>query len=418
MPELTGAQQAFDRHLDPAADQPLAVACSGGGDSVAALLAAKAWADAAGRRVVVLHVDHGLQAQSGAWADAVADLAARIGCELRKLAWRGEKPVQGLAAAARCARHALIADGARACGARVVVFGHTLDDRLEAELMRAEGSTLGRLLTWSPSPAWPQGRGVFLLRPLIDIRRAQIRRALTATGEVWIEDPANDDAGSPRARARRKVEAEGAPCALPGPEDCGEAALALAARIDRFGAVHIGRDLLRRAPRPAARRFLGVAALCAGGGVRPPRRRRLEALLERLLADDDVDATLAGARVAGPQEVTFTRDSGEIARGGLAPVDLAGGAPVVWDGRFELTTDVEDVQVAALKGRATALADAERGALREVPALARGALPLAQRPGAAPTCPILAEDGPVRARFLGRERLLAACGAILKEPRE
>jgi tRNA(Ile)-lysidine synthase len=416
--ELTGAADAFDRYLDPDARQPLAVACSGGGDSVAALLAAKAWADAVGRRVVVLHVDHGLQAQSRAWRGAVADLAARIGCEFRCFEWRGEKPARGLAAAARRARHALIADAARACGARVVIFGHTLDDLMEAELMRAEGSTLGRLLAWSPSPAWPEARGIFLLRPLIDSRRAEIRRALSAAGETWIEDPANDDACSPRARARRRLEAGEGPCALPKPEPRGEAALARAARIDRFGAVRFGRDLLRGAPRAAARHFLGAAALCVGGGARPPRRRRIEALLERLLAPGEVAATLAGARISADEEVFLARDSGEIARGGLAPIAIARGAPVVWDGRFELETVLDGVEVSALKGRAAALGEAERGALREVPAMVRGALPIARGAGAAPICPILAEDGRVRSRFLGGERLLAACGAILKEPRD
>src|SRR5207253_211413 len=48
---------------------PVALAVSGGGDSLALLLMAADWAARAGRRLIVLTVDHRLQPQSGRWAD-------------------------------------------------------------------------------------------------------------------------------------------------------------------------------------------------------------------------------------------------------------------------------------------------------------------------------------------------------------
>ena len=188
---------------------PIAVAVSGGGDSLAALLAAKAWADRHGRRVLALTVDHGLQPQSAAWTRfAAGETAARLGADFRALTWDGPKPCAGLPAAARRARHRLIAEAARRAGARVVVFGHTADDILEAELMKAEGARLGGLREWAPSPVWPQGRGVFLLRPLLELRRAAIRDVLLQAGETWIDDPANEDPRSTRARARLRLGGE------------------------------------------------------------------------------------------------------------------------------------------------------------------------------------------------------------------
>jgi tRNA(Ile)-lysidine synthase len=75
--------------------------------------------------VVSLTVDHQLQPASAAWtADAVAKARA-LGAEARALAWTGDKPATGLSAAARAARHALLADAARAAGARVLLLGHT-----------------------------------------------------------------------------------------------------------------------------------------------------------------------------------------------------------------------------------------------------------------------------------------------------
>src|SRR5213079_1546584 len=130
-----------------------------------------------------------------------------LGHPFRALGWSGDKPTTGLPAAARAARHALLADAAREAGARAILMGHTADDILEARLMRAEGSTTPDPREWTPSPAWPQGRGVFLLRPLLDLRRADLRRWLSARGETWIDDPANEDASYARPRARQALAA-------------------------------------------------------------------------------------------------------------------------------------------------------------------------------------------------------------------
>src|SRR5690606_36099049 len=136
------------------------------------------------------------------WARQCGDVAERLGVAFQALRWDGAKPASGLPAAARAARHALLADAARDAGARVILLGHTGDDLIEAAAMRAEGSTVSDPSEWAPSPAWPQGRGVFLLRPMLAVRRAEIRDWLRARDESWIDDPANEDQRFARARAR------------------------------------------------------------------------------------------------------------------------------------------------------------------------------------------------------------------------
>src|SRR5690606_29362936 len=95
----------------------------------------------------------------------------------------------------------------------VVLLAHTADDIAEADRMRDDGSTLGRLRDWSPSPAWPEGRGLMLLRPMLDARRGDIRDWLKQPGRDWIDDPANDDLRSARSRARARLAQEAAPLA-------------------------------------------------------------------------------------------------------------------------------------------------------------------------------------------------------------
>src|SRR5476649_772442 len=95
------AAPALHRRLDRTSHAPLIVAFSGGGDSLALLIAAKAWADEAGRRVIAVTVDHRLQAAGAEWAAWCEARCRRLGVEHRTLAWTGDKPAAGLAAAAR-----------------------------------------------------------------------------------------------------------------------------------------------------------------------------------------------------------------------------------------------------------------------------------------------------------------------------
>ena len=99
----------------------------------------------------------------------------------------------------------------------------------------------------------------------------------------------------------------------------------------------------------------------------------------------------------------------------MAPIALAPGEPVVWDGRFELTADTAGLTVRPLAGLATKLDPAERAVLFALPSQARPGLPAIVDAKGRVTCPILA-GGPVVARELVQARMNAACDVISKEP--
>jgi tRNA(Ile)-lysidine synthase len=412
---LAAVAAVLDRRLRAQGPAPVAVALSGGGDSVALLLAAKAWADARGRRLLALTVDHRLQPQSAEWTRACAARAERLGVGFRALAWEGPKPARGLPAAARAARHALLAEAARAAGVRALLIGHTADDVLEARAMRAAGATTPEPREWGPSPAWPEGRGLFLLRPLLGLRRAEIRAWLAALGEGWIEDPANADLRFARPRARSALAADGGAAVDVGEEP--PLALAAALRpVAGGGFALVDRAILRRAPLEEARRLVGLACVCAGGGARLPAAARRDRLAEALRGTDAVRATLAGARVeADAAEARILREAGEAARGGLAPRPSPVGAPVVWDGRFELTARRPGLEARALRGLAGRLPEPQRRALAAVPAAARPALPVVVDAAGAVDCPLLGGDA-AEARELAWDRLRAAAGLVTREP--
>ncbi|PZQ35988.1 MAG: tRNA(Ile)-lysidine synthetase, partial [Phenylobacterium zucineum] len=130
---LETARAALDRRLDRRSTAPIAVGFSGGGDSLFLLKAVLDWAG--DRPVLALVVDHRLQPDSARWtADAVAKARA-LGAAATALAWTGDKPSTGLPAAARRARHALLATAAREAGAKVLLLGHTASDLAEGAAM-------------------------------------------------------------------------------------------------------------------------------------------------------------------------------------------------------------------------------------------------------------------------------------------
>ena len=410
-----GVRARLDARLDRGARAPLAIALSGGGDSLALALMAAHWARVHSRPLLVLTVDHGLQPDSAAWTKTCAGTADRIGARFRALQWTGPHPSSGLPAAARQARHRLLAQAAREAGARVVLLGHTRDDIAEAGAMRAAGSSTPSPREWSPSPAWPEGRDVFLLRPLLGISRKALRDWLQAQGEIWIEDPANADSRFARSRARDALRAaKGTPdaaCAM-HPERPAAADLALQVEARPFG-LQIDRQVLREADPGAARRVIAAACLCVAGGVRPPRGEALDRLARRLAGRDEVRATLAGALVLDDAGViTFGRTAGEMRRQGVRDLRLAAGGSGIFDGRFEIEATSE-ARITPLEGRFSRLSKADRAALSVIPPALRGGLPGVEAPGA-----FLLAGTPgsgVRIRPLAPGRLLAACGAVADE---
>lgn len=402
----------LDHYLDASRDVPVALGLSGGGDSVALLLLASQWARRRGRRLVILCVDHGLQPQSRAWTQACRQRAEALGWAFMDLAWEGEKPATGLQAAARLARHRLLAMASKAAGAAVLLLGHTADDRAEAAAMRASGAPTPEPRRWAPSPVWPQGEGLFLLRPLLDVTRAELRSWLASAGETWIEDPANTDLRYARARAR--LSGAGLSATAPA-RDVLRINLAQEATVGEAGQIQIARAAFEAAPPDEQRAFLAVACLSVSGGSRPPRSSQLDLAMAALTQPRAPGAlSLAGARldVAGPV-LLLCREPGEFRRKGEPLLELKAGARETWDGRFEMGPLEMDCEIAPLAGRHGALDRNARRRIKGLPPPVRASLPCLLVKGKA--AKEIHLPAPAEARSLTGRRLKAACGLIWSE---
>ena len=368
------------------------------------------WAGRNGRRLLAITVDHGLNTESPRWNNLCKTASRNLGAEWRLLRWEGDKPATGLPAAARAARHALIADAARDAGAKVILFAHTADDVAESAWMRAQGSTLGTLREWSPSPAWPEGRGLMLLRPLLEERRETLRQWLIACERDWIEDPANADDRFARSRARHALGVCVEPANVASPH---EATVSVPPKFEP-GAIPTMRHLLLGAGfvvgRSTGAASLAAALLCASGTDTPPRRDRLSALVYRLRSGESFVATLAGARVtADGDSVTIGREPGRQA---IPEMILPPDRPIVWDGRFEIAVSRAGYSLAPASGRLRAVSKADQQVLQGIPASLRPTLPVLIRDDG--TAPVLAwRETTVTA--LGPRRLSLALGETTQE---
>lgn len=179
--------------------QAWGIGFSGGADSLALLLLVWAHWPERRQRLRVLHFNHRLRG-AAARADAVfcRRVCAGLGLEVTTGEWR-EVPAGASEAQARAARLAFFA---RHC--RVVWLGHQQDDVAETMLMRlARGSGTGGLA--APRPVQLQPRGRIHLRPLLGLKRAEIRAALRAVRVAWREDATNAGPEYFRNRLRRAV---------------------------------------------------------------------------------------------------------------------------------------------------------------------------------------------------------------------
>ncbi|WP_405220068.1 tRNA lysidine(34) synthetase TilS [Lentisalinibacter sediminis] len=298
---------------------PLAVAFSGGADSTALLHAA---VSLPAGRVRGLHVDHGLQAESAAWAAHCQRAAAALGVECRVLRadiTRQAIDAEGVEGAARQARYRLLAAALKP-GECLLTAQHR-QDQLETVLLQlVRGAGLPGLAAM-PAVIAPFGDGR-LLRPLLDRARDELCDYLRARGIDWLEDPANTDPRFDRSFLRREIvprlltrwpaaDRNAARSARHLAEGAGLLRQLASADLDRCdageGRLDAGR--LRRLPR--ARQGNALRHWLRSDGCRAPDARHLDRLLEEVVAGTGEQPRLS----LGDAEVRRYRDRLYLLRG-------------------------------------------------------------------------------------------------------
>ncbi len=325
----------------------LAVAVSGGSDSLAAChIAANVC-----RRLEIplraLTVDHGLRPEAADEALKVKNWLQSAGIEQTTLKWQGPFPKTGIQKAAREARYNLLFEECNRLGISRLLLGHQLEDQLETLLMRlSKGSGVQGLAAMQ---SMSQRGKMSLLRPFLTVSRAELREYLTSRQQEWIDDPSNENPAYTRTQLGSVLQSL---IALPGSN---MEALALSStRLQRaeqaletmtqgymsefpvispFGFVSFRHDFYRKMPEEIAIRFLQRLFIFVRGDGVGPSLSILEKLLSKIRTDRDLKtATLYGCQFRFHKgDWMICREPG---RKGLPIMQMQDRASQQWDDRY------------------------------------------------------------------------------------
>jgi tRNA(Ile)-lysidine synthase len=329
----------------------LAVAVSGGPDSLTLAILADRWAREKGGRICALTVDHRLRPESG---DEIRRLGAWLSAKAIRhevLVWTGAKPRTGIQEAARVVRYRLLDGWCRDQACLHLMTGHHRDDQIETHLIRRRAhSGQDGLAGMSAIRELADCR---LLRPLLGVPRNRLVAFLEAERQPFISDPSNLDPAFERSRLRQ---GDGAPAG-----DVGVSRLL--GEIQAFGRRRVAHEHERNALfaqyvslHPAGfaildpttmsetssemvERLLSAVTAAIGGASYPPRRERVARLREALSGAARRGHTLGGCRfIRWRERILVTR---ELA-GAAPPLCLRPGERMIWDRRFEIMTPQAD----------------------------------------------------------------------------
>jgi len=182
-------------------EKVLAVAVSGGADSLALVLMANEQLKVYGYKIVALTVNHQLRPTAGKEADYVAQVMQKHHIEHHILLWQGTKPSNGIEEAARLARYELMRAWCEQNGVKNLLVAHHLRDQAETFLMRLQrGSGLEGLSCMREVSEW---HGLRILRPLLHCEPQTLRDYLQQKNIAWQEDESNHDKRYLRNRIRQ-----------------------------------------------------------------------------------------------------------------------------------------------------------------------------------------------------------------------
>lgn len=190
------------------------VALSGGADSTALLALAATAGSSGAQGVAACFVDHGARGDEDSVAAGFChELCARFGARFVETSVDIETAGQGWEDAARRARYEALEDARQEAGVDWILTAHTADDVAETVLWRLARGSSSRGLGGIPPASG------HVLRPLLELRRTQLRRWLRDLPELeglappespgsagpWLEDSTNADESFLRNRIRAQV---------------------------------------------------------------------------------------------------------------------------------------------------------------------------------------------------------------------
>ncbi|MDA8997204.1 tRNA lysidine(34) synthetase TilS [bacterium] len=184
----------------------LAVAVSGGPDSLALAYLAKCYSIKNKITVKFFLVDHKLRPESAKEAASVKKILQKIGITCKILSWKGKKPSRNIQSLAREARYSLLAKECKKNNVEHLLLGHHSNDLFENFLIRVvRGSGLNGLVSFNKSVKY-KDENLNILRPLLNLEKNDLINISKIVFKFFIKDPSNINKIYKRTRIRTLLE--------------------------------------------------------------------------------------------------------------------------------------------------------------------------------------------------------------------
>ena len=180
----------------------LAVAVSGGPDSLALAYLAKCYSLKNKLKVEYYVVNHKLRKESSLEAEIVKNFLKKIDVQCKILNWNGKKPSKNIQAIARDKRYSLLAKQCKKNNIKHLLLGHHLNDLFENFLIRmVRGSGLNGLISFSKNTKYAD-QNLNILRPLLNLEKKDLIYISKKIFSFFVKDPSNINKDYKRTRIR------------------------------------------------------------------------------------------------------------------------------------------------------------------------------------------------------------------------
>ncbi len=332
----------------------IAVAVSGGGDSMALAILLKEWCGQKGIKLSALTVDHGLREASKREVLRVEDWLNKRSIDCEILTWAGSKPQSNIQDEARTERYRLLGDWCSENGVENLFLAHHKDDQAETFLMRLiRGSGVDGLAAMDVTNelhrlhSASDSGGLKLHRPLLDVPKVRLMALLKKEDVEWIDDPSNEDEKYLRVQVRnlfKNIKIDGF-----NVERLSSTAkrmrrvrslledLTLRAESDYVDYNPLGFAALNPAfanvlHEEISLRLLSKILKKISGNQYPPRHGKLETLFDKLKKGEFVAQTLLGTILflSGDENIIVAREASAINE----KINISDMEQLLWDNRF------------------------------------------------------------------------------------
>jgi tRNA(Ile)-lysidine synthase len=180
----------------------LAVAVSGGPDSLALAYLTKCYSIKNKIKVKYYIVNHKLRKESSLEAEVVKKVLKKIDIHCKILNWNGKKPSKNIQASARDKRYSLLAGECKKNDIKYLLLGHHLNDLFENFLIRmVRGSGLNGLISFNKNTKY-RGQDLNIIRPLLDLEKKDLLYVSNEVFSFFVKDPSNINEDYKRTRIR------------------------------------------------------------------------------------------------------------------------------------------------------------------------------------------------------------------------